>query len=68
MNAKTMRTGAHRNNEPLELTFLSPSHIRIIEEALSAVGESGEVRLIVENGRLRLIVAQKSFVISKREI
>ena len=68
MYAKVMRTGAHRNNEPPELKYLSPPQIRIIEEALSAVGECGEVRLIVENGRLRLIVAQKTFVISERKI
>jgi hypothetical protein len=33
----------------------------MIDEALSAVGEFGEVRLIVEKGRLRFVVTQKSF-------
>jgi len=33
----------------------------MIDEALAAVGEFGEVRLIVERGRLRFVVTQKSF-------
>jgi len=32
----------------------------MIDEALSVLGEFGEVRLIVEKGRLRFIVTQKS--------
>ena len=33
----------------------------MIDEALSVLGEYGEVRLIVERGRLRFLVTQKSF-------
>jgi hypothetical protein len=33
----------------------------MIDEALSALGEYGEIRLIVEKGRLRFLVTQKSF-------
>jgi hypothetical protein len=33
----------------------------MIDEALGTLGDYGEVRLIVEKGRLRFIVTQKSF-------
>jgi hypothetical protein len=35
--------------------------LSMVDEALSSVGEYGEVRLIVEKGRLRFLVTQKSF-------
>jgi len=41
--------------------FLQPISIQMIEEALAAVGDYGEVRLIVEKGRLRFLVTQKSY-------
>ena len=42
------------------LRFLSPSQVAMIDEALSALGEFGEVRLVVEKGRLRFVVTQSS--------
>ena len=42
------------------LRFLSPSQVAMIDEALSALGEFGEVRLVVEKGRLRFVVTQNS--------
>ncbi len=41
--------------------FLHSSQIEMIDEALSSIGDYGEVRLIVEKGRLRFLVTQKSF-------
>jgi hypothetical protein len=41
--------------------FLQSHQIEMIDEALSSVGDFGEVRLIVEKGRLRFLVTQKSF-------
>jgi hypothetical protein len=41
--------------------FLLPRHIQMIDEALCSLGEYGEVRLVVEKGRLRFLVTQKSF-------
>lgn len=35
--------------------------ISMIDEALGTLGDYGEVRLIVEKGRLRFIVTQKSY-------
>lgn len=43
------------------LSFLDKRQVVMIDEALAALGEYGEVRLIVEKGRLRFIVTQKSF-------
>ena len=37
----------------------------MIAEALKAVGEFGRVELIVERGRLRYIVLEKSFDVNK---
>jgi hypothetical protein len=39
---------------------LPPSQVQMIQEALLAVGDFGEVRLIVEKGRIRYIIIQKS--------
>lgn len=43
------------------LSFLDRRQVVMIDEALAALGDYGEVRLIVEKGRLRFIVTQKSF-------
>jgi hypothetical protein len=43
------------------LSFLDQRQVTMIDEALSALGEYGELRLVVEKGRLRFIVTQKSF-------
>jgi hypothetical protein len=43
------------------LSFLDKRQVVMIDEALAALGEYGEVRLIVEKGRLRFISTQKSF-------
>ena len=42
-------------------SFLEDEQIRMIDEALSSLGEYGEVRLVVEKGRLRFLITQKSF-------
>lgn len=39
---------------------LNQEQIQMIEEALQSIGEFGEVRLVVEKGRLRFLVTQKS--------
>jgi hypothetical protein len=35
--------------------------VTMIDEALGALGDYGEIRLIVEKGRLRFLVTQKSY-------
>jgi hypothetical protein len=49
------------------LKFLNLDQIRMIDEALGKVGEFGEVRLIVERGRLRFLVTEQSFDVLKWE-
>ena len=39
---------------------LSQEQVQMIEEALDSVGDFGEVHLVVEKGRLRFLVVQKS--------
>ncbi len=50
---------------PQKFKFLDQKQIDLIDEALSTVGEYGEVRLIVEKGRIRFLVTQKSFDVLK---
>jgi hypothetical protein len=40
---------------------LTSNQIAMIEEAIGVIGEFGEVRLVIERGRLHFITAQKSF-------
>lgn len=49
------------NGESYTLKVMEFDQISMVDEALSAVGDFGEVRLIVEKGRLRFIITQKSY-------
>lgn len=50
----------NENADALPLTFLNQRQVHMIDEALSSLGDYGEVRLIVEKGRLRFLVTQRS--------
>lgn len=41
--------------------FLTDHQVAMIDEALCSIGEFGEIRLIVEKGKLRFIVTQRSY-------
>lgn len=43
------------------LKFLEMRQVSMIDEALNSLGEYGELRLVVEKGKLRFLVTQKSF-------
>ena len=58
-NTNINRLSSYEDNRLL--SFLDQRQVTMIDEALSALGEYGELRLIVEKGRLRFIVTQKSF-------
>lgn len=45
--------------------FLEPKQVQMINEALYTLGEYGEVRLIVEKGRLRYLIMEKSVDVFK---
>ena len=42
------------------LSFLAQEQIAMIDEALRCVGEYGEVKLVVQKGRLRFVTIAKS--------
>ena len=50
-----------RNSRLNKRRFLTPEQIAMVDEALCALGDFGEVRLVVEKGRLRFVVTQKSY-------
>ena len=49
-----------RRKRSSSLKFLAPNQVMMIDEALATLGDYGEVRLIIEKGRLRFLVTQKS--------
>lgn len=62
MNMKTSQfTQSLDQFENRPLNFLDQNQVIMIDEALSALGDYGELKLIVEKGRLRFLVTQKSF-------
>ncbi len=61
MDDKPARVRSEANKRGSKrLRFLRASQVEMIDEALSAVGEYGEVRLVVDKGRLRFVVTQDS--------
>lgn len=57
---RTFEPNAKIHENPRKYRFLNPRQIDMIDEALGNVGEYGEVRLVVEKGRLRFLVTQVS--------
>ena len=49
------------NGESYVLKFMEMRQVMMIDEALSSVGDYGEVRLVVEKGRLRFLVTNRSY-------
>jgi hypothetical protein len=47
--------------EQSETQFLTSHQVAMIDEALGSLGDYGELRLVVEKGRLRFVVTHKSF-------
>ncbi len=41
--------------------ILDSNQVAMIEEALESLGDFGEVRLVIEKGKFRFLVTQKSF-------
>jgi hypothetical protein len=65
----TLMTPKSKNSEYKSenrtLSFLNPRQVMMIDEALSQVGDFGEVRLVVERGRLRFLTTQNSYDVLK---
>ena len=60
MEQSTTKRSSNRTHNSLENRNLPPSQVQMIQEALLAVGDFGEVRLVIEKGRIRYIIIQKS--------
>ena len=61
MNQERAQADVHTNSHVARrMKFLDQTQIEMIDEALAALGEFGEVRLVVEKGRLRFVVTQNS--------
>ena len=54
-------TQADDKHENHSLYFLDQRQVGMIDEALTALGDYGELKLIVEKGQLRFLVTQKSY-------
>ena len=50
------------------LKFLKPQQITLLDEALSTLGDFGELHLVVVKGNLRFIVVQKSYDATKMQL
>ena len=62
MNNHTMKNKIHSTDgNSYTLKFMEWDQIPMVDEALNSLGDYGEVRLIVEKGRLRFLVTQKSY-------
>jgi hypothetical protein len=61
MSQQRARAHLHTSNQTgRPLKFLNASQVEMIDESLAALGDFGEVRLVVEKGRLRFVVTQCS--------
>ena len=58
---KTPRRSKQVLKRDRQLRFLSEREINLIDSALSSVGSFGEVKLMVEKGRLRFIASTTSY-------
>ncbi|HJS29716.1 MAG TPA: hypothetical protein VJ768_08845 [Anaerolineales bacterium] len=47
------------------LRFLRPKQIVMIDEALAAIHDIGEIRMVVEKNRMRLIITQRGLDATK---
>lgn len=65
MTKEIRRVPNLQNPDPSPRRALHSDHIDMLDEALATIGEYGEVRLVVEKGRLRFIVIEKSYDVLK---
>jgi hypothetical protein len=62
METEIRNTGSPMSvREGKETQFLNSEQVMMIDEALRSLGDFGEVRLVVEKGRPRFLVTQKSY-------
>lgn len=61
MSEVTLLPKKSLQTSPSVRRFLQPAQVQMIDEALCSLGEYGEVHLVIEKGRLRFMIIQKSF-------
>lgn len=61
----TTEADKHEAGNSTSPSFLKSYQVEMIDEALRSLGDYGEVRLIVEKGRLRFLVMQRSYDVLK---
>ncbi len=61
MTEEKQRVVARRVGVVPGCRMLSSHQVKMIDEAISSIGEFGEVRLVVDRGRLRFVITQKSY-------
>lgn len=65
MDNSSHSTSRKQNNSSTGLQFLLPVQVSMIDLALEQIGEYGEVRLVVEKGKLRYIEVARSLDVLK---
>jgi len=65
MHASISQSKPKTNPNIRDLNYLRSHQIEMIDHAIGSVGEYGEVHLIIERGRLRFLVTQRSFDVLK---
>ena len=60
MSEKIYKKNKDLGFQKFKSKYLSQHQIRLIEAALDSIGNFGEVRLVVEKGKIRFIVTQNS--------
>ena len=65
MSGTTSSQNPNSNKGKPKYQYLQSNQIEMIDQAIASVGDFGEVRLIVEKGRLRFLVTQRSYDVQK---
>lgn len=65
MKSLTPRSFTNDDDDYNGYRILQPKYIQMINEALCSLGDYGEVRLVIERGRLRFLITQKSYDLLK---
>jgi hypothetical protein len=61
MDRNRVKINLNRSSDDTGLSNLSLDQIIMIDEAISFVGDFGEVRLVIDRGQLHYLVTQKSY-------
>jgi hypothetical protein len=60
MSERSRRFDPNQKNNKQPPRILKDKQVDMIEEALRSIGDFGEVRLVMQKGRLRFVITQES--------